>query len=149
MKELTPLEKVIMDIIEDRTDLYGAVNTIEWLKNCGLTSEQIADLDYFEDIEVAAADIREDIYNLTEAVKQMDTIIRNFNDEEIHMYWLTYGLPDYSDEEQIADDVDSFETYEEFAAAFLECISMAKVGGENITPEIAEFANVVELTLYD
>lgn len=53
----------------------------------------------------------------------MDTYIREvIGDDDITDYWLTYGMPDGSDEDSVMYDMEDNETFEWWVAAFKHCL---------------------------
>lgn len=53
----------------------------------------------------------------------MDTYIREvIGDDNITDYWLTYGMPDGSDEDSVMYDMEDDGTFEEWVVAFKQCV---------------------------
>lgn len=61
----------------------------------------------------------------------MDTYIREvIGDEEVTEYWLTYGMPDGSDEDSIMYDMADDDIFEEWVAAFKHCLYADRMNRE-------------------
>ena len=147
--EYMPKDNIIDALLFDRTQRLGTLPTLTFLEDeVGLTKGQIVGLGFFEDYEFLAAEIVSEEATMAGAVEEMDRIVRNFNDEELHMYWLANGLPDGSTPDEIYDDiVDSRDTYDEYAEAFIETVNMARKLGEDIDEKTNYFYMAIESTL--
>lgn len=66
-----------------------------------------------------------------EILKAMDLLVRDINDENIHISWLMNGLPDglaQQDDEAFMDFLDD-ETMEDIGNCFIRCIKRAEKDG--------------------
>ena len=63
-----------------------------------------------------------------ELLKRMDECARlKFEDEEIFEYWLTYGVPDGSDEEDLIELANDHEDWVNIVKCFSECARRAGI----------------------
>ena len=143
MKNLTDKKLELLDaMLDDRIEMYGVINTIQYLLDNDFTKEELLEMKFDEaDINEAIEDDMEDLEDLEEAMEDTDPV-----DVRYEVWALGYDANDfctdvelllgtYDNKEEAIEKVKSFNSLDDVKKATSDDLELADGAYVNIVVE--------------